>query len=335
MSGADEPDGDLARPLLSSSSAAAADGDGNKAEDNDDGDVADLVGDEIRLTIRSLLKKESLWLFVGCLVLLVRMPFSISIPYFQARVLAKLKDGNRAEVWLTIKLMAGAGIIDAVLDFWCVYLFSLTKSRLMKRLRLELFGKLLCQEIGFFDVTPTGELASRLTTDIATIANDMTWVFRFSIEAVARIVGVSGTLFHTDWRLALVPCTVIPLIAAANRLYSRLLRENAIKVQDSLARANAVAQEVLSCFRIVFSFANEAWEYARYRAEVVTNFDLNVKQAVIDGVYYMFVSTFLMNTAVRVLIIAYGTHLYFEGALDFEKVSSLVEWLLSAMCSPY
>ena len=77
---------------------------------------------------------------------------------------------------------------------------------------------------------------------LATVANDLTWVFRFSIEAIARILGVAGTLVHTNPKLALVTCTVIPLMAAANRLYAILLRENAKKVQDSLARANALAQ---------------------------------------------------------------------------------------------
>ena len=234
--------------------------------------------DEEVWTIRRVVKQEALWLFAGCAVLLVRMPFSISIPYFQAQILAKLAGhAEPREVWKTITYLGVAGSIDAVLDFWCVYLFSYTKSRMMRRLRLLLFEKLVGQEIGYFDVTPSGELASRLTTDIATIANDMTWVFRFSIEAVARIVGVSATLFHTDWRLALVTCSVIPAMAAANRLYSKLLRDNAILVQDSLARANSVAQEVLSCFRVVYSFANEAFEYKRYHTEVVANFKLNVK----------------------------------------------------------
>ena len=270
---------------------------------------------------------ESGWLAIGCLVLLIRMPFSISIPYFQARILAKLKDTDAHEVWLSIKLMAIAGSVDALLDFWCVYLFSYTKSRLVRLLRLKLFEKLLGQEIGFFDVTPSGELASRLTTDIATLANDLTWVFRFSIEAVARIVLVTGTLFHTEWRLALVTCTIIPLMAGANRLYSKLLRKNAIKVQDSLAKANAVAQEVLSCFSVVFSFANESYEYKRYDKEVQENFRLNVKQAIIDGVYYMFVSTFLMNTVVRVVVFGYGTYLFFNGEIDFEKLSRFVFFL--------
>ena len=82
-------------------------------------------------------------------------------------------------------------------------------------------------------------------------------------------------------------CTIIPVMAVANRLYSKVLKANAIKVQDSLARANSVAQEVLSCFRVVYSFANERFEYNRYSKEVQENFSLNVKQAIIDGIYYM------------------------------------------------
>ncbi len=124
-----------------------------------------------------------------------------------------------------------------------------------------------------------------------------------------RILGVSLTLFHTNARLAAVMCSVVPFMALCNRVYGRYLRENAKRVQDSLARANNVAQEVLSCFRTVYSFAAEGYEWQRYRAEVQHNFDLNVWQAVLDGIYYMVVSTFLNNTCVRVLIIGYGSQL--------------------------
>ena len=63
-----------------------------------------------------------------------------------------------------------------------------------------------------------------------------------------RILGVSLTLFHTNAKLAAVMCSVVPFMALCNRVYGRYLRENAKRVQDSLARANNVAQEVLSCF---------------------------------------------------------------------------------------
>ena len=38
----------------------------------------------------------------------------------------------------------------------------------------------------------------------------------------------------------------------------------------------------------------------------------------------MLVSTFLMNTVVRLLVIGYGAHLYFGSAMDFEKLSRFV-----------
>ena len=71
-------------------------------------------------------------------------------------------------VWQNVKLMFLAGTLDAFLDFFCVFLFSLTKSKIMRRLRTGLFQKLLHQGVPFFDREKTGELASRLTSDIGT-----------------------------------------------------------------------------------------------------------------------------------------------------------------------
>ena len=59
------------------------------------------------------------------------------------------------------------------------------------------------------------------------------------------------------------------------------------QVQEALARANAVAQEVLSAMRTVFSFANEAHELERYSSCVRRHYALNVRQTAISGVYYM------------------------------------------------
>ena len=60
-----------------------------------------------------------------------------------------------------------------------------------------------------------------------------------------------------------------------------------MQVQEALARANAVAQEVLSAMRTVFSFANEAHELERYSSCVRKHYALNVRQTAISGVYYM------------------------------------------------
>ena len=88
-----------------------------------------------------------------------------------------------------------AGIVDSLMDFWCVFLFGYTQQRIIRDLRLDVFKAVLSQEVGFFDEHSSGDITSRLTADCSEMANDLTWVFRFTIEALVRIGGIAGYMF--------------------------------------------------------------------------------------------------------------------------------------------
>lgn len=77
--------------------------------------------------------------------------------------------------------------------------------------------------MGFFDQTPTGEITSRLTADTAEMANDLTWVFRFTIEALVRIGGIIVYMFFRSWQLALLACSAVPVTAIVNRIYAKFV----------------------------------------------------------------------------------------------------------------
>ena len=72
-------------------------------------------------------------------------------------------------------------------------------------------------------------------------ANDLTWVFRFAIEATVRIGLIVSYMLVFEWRLALVAIAIIPVVGAINKWYGNWLHANQEKVQASLASANSVA----------------------------------------------------------------------------------------------
>ena len=123
----------------------------------------------------SLAKKQRIWLFAGCCALLVRLPFSLSLPHFVSEIIGALLDKDAEAVKANIILFIIAGCVDAFLDFWCVFLFGYTQQRIIRSLRVDLFRSILNQDIAFFDTTPTGEISSRLSSDCAEMANDLTW----------------------------------------------------------------------------------------------------------------------------------------------------------------
>eukprot|EP00547_Thalassionema_nitzschioides_P018253 CAMPEP_0194248656 /NCGR_PEP_ID=MMETSP0158-20130606/18811_1 /TAXON_ID=33649 /ORGANISM="Thalassionema nitzschioides, Strain L26-B" /LENGTH=672 /DNA_ID=CAMNT_0038985003 /DNA_START=465 /DNA_END=2480 /DNA_ORIENTATION=- len=261
---------------------------------------------------------QMLYLYVGCIVLLIRLPFSLSIPHFVSTTLGALARGDYQQAHTEILLLFLLGTVDAVLDFWCVFLFGIAKERIVRGVRVDLLAAILRQDISFFDKNTTGELSSRLSSDCGEMAGDLTWFFRFSIESVVRIVGIAAYMLLRCPTLGGCALSIVPFVAVLNKVYGDWLSKNSIQVQTALAGANTVAQEAFACIRTVIAFAAEDLEHNKYVSRVNEHYRLNVKQLVMTGVYYMTISTFLINTVVQALLLLIGTHLIREGRLSSE-----------------
>lgn len=261
---------------------------------------------------------QVIYLYIGCITLLIRLPFSLSIPHFVSTTLGALADGEydrarREIVWLFV-----LGTIDAFLDFWCIFWFGYANQRIVREIRIDTFLSILKQDIGFFDGQTSGELASRLNSDCGEMAGDLTWFFRFSIESVVRITGITAYMLLRSPKLGACAISIVPLVAIVNKYYGNWLSKNAAKVQDSLAAANAVAQEALGCIRTVVAFTSEDSEYKKYKERIDEQYRLNIRQTYIQGVYYMFVSTFLINTIVQGTLLMVGSYMIQRGTLTSE-----------------
>ena len=324
------PRAGLREPLLAPSGGAGVGAgggdDGGEHVSADDGGGARggaAAGGVARARTAALLAlgaREAVWVGAGVAALLVRLPFSLSMPLWTARAVDELYGSDEARdmaaVRRTLLYMAAAGTIDAALDFWCVFLFGYAQQRLVRQLRLDTMAAILRQEVAYFDATTSGELLSRLTADCEAMAGDLTNVLRSVVEAVVRIGWIAAYMLYSSPRLGGVACCVVPLTAAVTRCYARWLHANATRVQAALARANASAAEALAGLRTVLAFAAERAELARFGAAVEEHHWLNVRQLVITGAYYAVAATLLSNTAVAVALLAYGAVLVAEGSIS-------------------
>lgn len=287
-----------------------------------------------------LAKPEMVYLYAGCSVLLLRLPFSLSIPHFVSSTLSAVASGDFARARIEILSLFLAGTIDAFLDFWCVFLFGYANQRIVKGVRNDLFRHLIRQEVSFFDQSSSGELASRLQSDwyvngctvnrrqsllrlthvinSSEMAGDLTWFFRFSIESVVRITGIASYMLIRSPTLAACALSIAPVVAVVNKWYGNWLSKNATAVQDALAEANSVAQEALANIRTVVAFAAERLESRRYETKIQRQYQLNVRQLFMTGVYYMVICTFLMNTIVQGSLLWVGMVLIRQHRLTAE-----------------
>jgi len=176
--------------------------------------------------------------------------------------------------------------IQAGLNFVQTYYLSATGERAVAGLRRELFDKLLTMPPGFFAERRTGELTSRLTTDIGLLQSVMSHqIAEFSRQALALIGGVV-VLTYMQPRLTFTALGVVPLVVGSAFYFGRRLRKMTTGVQDKVAEATAVADEALSQIRTVQSFVQEPAERQRYADRILASVWAALVRAEVRGVFF-------------------------------------------------
>ncbi|HZI10852.1 MAG TPA: ABC transporter transmembrane domain-containing protein [Myxococcus sp.] len=165
-------------------------------------------------------------------------------------------------------LMLAVFVVQGAAMALRAYLFNTAGERVVTRLRKDLFGALLAQEVAFFDERRTGELTSRLASDTTVLQNTVTANVSMGLRYTLQTLGGVTLLFYTSAQLTLVMLALVPPVVVGAVFNGRRVRRLARQVQDAVAQSNEVAEEGLSGIRTVRSFAAEGTEVSRYGTAV-------------------------------------------------------------------
>jgi subfamily B ATP-binding cassette protein MsbA len=199
---------------------------------------------------------------------------------------AAFVDGSRALLDRIALGLLALFAVQAVLNYFQAYLLSATGERAIAGLRREVFSRLLEMPPGFFADRRTGELTSRLTTDIGLLQG----ILSHQIAEFSRqIFALAGGIVLLTWlqpRLMLTALAVAPLVVGSAFVFGRRLRRFTTSVQDELAGATAVADEAFSQIRTVQSFVQEDAERGRFGARVAATVAAALRRAQVRGLFF-------------------------------------------------
>jgi subfamily B ATP-binding cassette protein MsbA len=203
--------------------------------------------------------------------------------------------------------------VQAVLNYIQTYLLSAVGERVIAGLRKELFAKLLEMPPGFFADRRTGELTSRLTTDIGLLQGVLSHqIAEFSRQVLALVGGIA-LLTLMQPRLTLTALGVVPLVIGSALYFGRRLRRMTVGVQDKVAEATAVAEEAFSQIRTVQSFVQEPAERERYGDRIAASVKAALVRAQLRGVFF---GVLTFSTFIGIVFVLWqGGLLVLEGQL--------------------
>jgi subfamily B ATP-binding cassette protein MsbA len=166
---------------------------------------------------------------------------------------------NRVALTLIILFLSQAGF-----NFSRIYFLGLVGEGVVADLRKTLFGHLLGLSVQFFEGRKTGEITSRLTSDASTVQGLVSQDLAQFVTQLVTLVGGAIVLVIINLQLALVMLAVLPGVIIAGAYFGTRLREISTRFQDSVANANATAEEAIVGIRVVQSFTAEKAEGRRY-----------------------------------------------------------------------
>jgi subfamily B ATP-binding cassette protein MsbA len=263
-------------------------------------------------------------LLLATLTLLASTAVTLAFPMAVGYLLdAAFTEGSRRLLDRVALALLGMFFLQALLNYAQAYLLSSTGERAVAGLRRELFDRLISMPPGFFADRRTGELTSRLGTDVGMLQSVMSHqVAEFSRQMLG-LTGAVVILTLRQPRLMLTALVVAPVVVGSAFLFGRRLRRITTGFQDRVADANAAAEQAFSQIRTVQSFAQEPAERRRYAERIGDAVAVAVKRAHVRGVFFGML-TFVSFAGIVVVLWQGGVQVL-EGRLT---AGALVEFLL-------
>ena len=156
------------------------------------------------------------------------------------------------------------------------YFVTKTGERVVADLRKGLFGRILTLDPAFYASMRTGEVLSRLTTDIALVETLLTTSVSFALRNFLTLIGGTILLFVVSPKLTGMVLLVVPLLLGPIFLFGRTVRKLTVASQDRFANAVGFAGESVDAIETVQAFGREASAIDRFGAAVEAAFAVSL-----------------------------------------------------------
>lgn len=269
-------------------------------------------------------------LVVGGLCLVAGQLLGVYAPQWLRRALSALDRGSPDFVAATATdaaVRAGWGYaavvaLGGVLSFFTRRAVVGASRRLERDLKRDVFGHLVRLPLPFFDRMRTGDLLSRLTSDVEAVRFTVGPGVMYLAQTAVRFPAALVAMLAMEWRLACLVLIPLLAIAVVVRLLSPAVLRGSRAVQERLADLSSKAQENFAGTRVVRAYALED----RERAAFATRNDRLVADALGLARSRAFLSGGLRLSGDLGLlaVVAYGGHLVTGRVTD---VPTLVAFL--------
>lgn len=262
---------------------------------------------------------------LGLVALALSSATILAFPYMAGQLL-DVATGKPTRFFSSINEVAlgliGVLFLQGIFSFTRVYTFSLVSEKSLADLRKSVYQKIIWLPTTFFDSRRVGELMSRITSDVSTLSDMLSFTIAEMLRQILTLVFGTIMIFFLTPKLASFMLLTFPVLVILALVFGKYIRELSKKTQDKLADANVVVEESLQSISVVKSFTNELFEINRYTRALSEVVNVAIRTARFRGLFISFVIFALLGGIVAVGW--YGASLVQDQSISVGELFSFV-----------
>lgn len=263
--------------------------------------------------------KPHIWLFIlDTVCAIVQAAVDLAFPIILRELTSGLFTEGKEAIVANLALVATWLIAMYIVRYICKYFISawghIMGARMESEMRADLFDQYERFSFSYFDEHNTGDLMSRLVSDLFDISEAAHHLPEAIIVCLLQVSGSFIIMFAINWQLAsamaLTTLVVGVYMAHANRKMERVFAEN----RERISGVNSQVEDSLGGARVVKSFANEDLERAKFGR--ANNAYLDSKEGMYHALGMYQGAATLLTGALYTIIIVFGGFLIAQGYMS-------------------
>ncbi|PKA54719.1 ABC transporter B family member 4 [Apostasia shenzhenica] len=216
------------------------------------------------------------------------------------------------------------GVISLVTTLARSYFFAVAGSKLIRRIRLMTFTKVVNMEMAWFDdpENSSGAIGARLSSDAAKVRSLVGDALALMVENITAISAGLIIAFASCWQISLIIIAMVPFIGLNTWIQTKFIKGFSADAENLLQRvfldASQVASDAVISIRTVASFSAEEKVVELYNKKCGAAKRLGIRQGIINGIGFGASQLFLYSAYAAITY--FGACLVQDGKSTFEKV---------------
>jgi ATP-binding cassette subfamily B protein len=195
-------------------------------------------------------------------------------------------------------------------------------QNIVKRMRDELFAKLVQLPVRYLDTHSHGDVMSRMTNDIENISTTVSQSLPSMFSGILTVVGTVIIMLWYCWQLALISFGSVILTLLATKILSGKVRKFSRRRQKLLGELNGTVEEMVSGYRTVVAYNHQRQTTESFCETADSLTKAGIKTDIFSGVLGPIMNC--IGNIGFVLIAAFGGYFSVKGLISVGVISAFI-----------